>query len=272
MARGQTSNYFACVDIFPSEVYEAVNAYLGRSQKVTFGKPGRPFTRSEELLPEQLVDRCRDILDNLDVPTRTVHFAPYKARDVPRHVAYGIAKWAVTQYGCTLPAVANALNYHTNTFVLWNIRRGSQHAMTPPSPENWQKYLEAGKEHCAKIGARERAPTSVHYVWVGWLRSLVPAAIKTMHDNIKALALAGGPMRAAEVVYGIVSADLAKLAKWLPYGAVKLPHGDATAHTAKGRWFAETYAVPIVTRVVPWVGWFLDYTKIDLAPPIKSED
>lgn len=270
--------YYASVDVLPVELSLRAYEALGTARKVTFGTGGSPLTKTEGMLPEDLVWEIRDHLDKYDLSTRTVFISKYKSREVPRHLAFTLAKFGV-RHGCTLTAAADAVGYHSNSLVLWGLRRAARHVNDfDGTPEEIQKYMEAGRAHCATLGTlATRAPNANHYVWVGWMRGWVVPAVESVRGHVKALADAGGHVDVAAAVYQFPSSQLAPWGKWQVSFEPKLPEGppDVIKEWASiGRAYCVKYNRPLVPRHHAWVGWLLarTSTEMELAPVLGSRE
>lgn len=270
------TGYLACMDVFPPELNQRALAALGKARKVHFAKGNGKFTKTEQILLENDVYTCRDLLDRYETQTRTVLFAPYKYREVPRHVAFGLAKEAIAA-GCTLRACADGIGYHFNSIVQWKIRKGTKEQFLPPNPERHVAYSAAGRDHCAKLESDvARAPTAAHYVWVGWVRERVAEALTEVRANVAHLAQAGGPVDAAVAVYRLPAAVVAAWAPEWKNPRLVLPPTDDLTELRRLERAARAYctrqSIPFhQPRLLSWVQWFLDYTELEEAPRVKNK-
>lgn len=271
--------YYASSDVLTPELTAAALEALGAGRKVTFGEGGAAFTKSENLLPEDLVWRIRDHLDRYELTCRTVFVSKYSQREVPRHVAFTLAKFMLS-HGSTLAAAADAVGYHVNSLACWGLRRDDK---TIPefhgSAEDVARYLEVGRAHCASLGAREREATAHHFVWVGWGRGWVASLLERVRGAAVETAAVGGPASAFATVFQVPPVAVERLAKWsLPRDAQPFPPGLSDEERLRlhevGRSYCWGYSKPLPTRHYAWVGWLIERARpwMELAPSLSARE
>lgn len=268
--------YYASADVLTPELTALALDALGVARKVTFGEGGSAFTKSENLLPENLVWRIRDHLDKFDLTHRTVFISKYLQREVPRHLAYTISKFMVGE-GSTVSAAADTVAYHVNSLAVWGIKRFDHTSPTfQADAETLVKYMAEGREHCATLGGRERDDHANHFAWVGWGRSWVRHHLHRMGEIAKDMAAFGGPAVAFVALYQAPPLRVSELAPWSQHPAPTPPgtKPEQDEWWVRGRAYCVQYNRPIHTRHYPWVGWLLDRTKNEmlLAPGVKASE
>lgn len=173
-----TEHYYHSIEVFSPELAEEAFQWLGIARKITFAKSSKSYTKTESLLSESIVDRCRDELDDKEITeNRTVLFGPFKDQyrlpGDPQQQATALA-----EKGFSGLVIADALGYSYQTIRRWGIDAGRQIYVPNGTPEELEAWTQLGKERVTQLRPDdERSPKSRHYLLVGvalaWLQQVV---------------------------------------------------------------------------------------------------
>lgn len=169
--------YCHAIEVMDADLAEEVYAWLGVSRKVTHARSDKPYTKTENLLSETLVDRVRDALDNSEPETRTVLYGPFKSQyrlpGDPEMQARALA-----DKGFSGLVIADALGYSYQTIRRWGVDVGRQVFVPNGTDAELEAWEQLGRDRVHQLRADdERSPRSRHYLLVGvalaWLQQVV---------------------------------------------------------------------------------------------------
>lgn len=171
-------NYYWSIDVFDPELAQEVYERLGLSRKVSFARSDRPYTKTEHLLTEDLVDRCREQLDDRDITeNRIVLFGPFKEQvRLPGNSEK--QAHALADRGFSLLVIADTLGYSYQTLRRWEVAAGRQQYEPRGTPEELAAWAASGRARVKSIRPDDaRNPKAKHYLLVGaalaWLNQVV---------------------------------------------------------------------------------------------------
>lgn len=173
-----TEHYYHAIEVLPAELAEEAFQWLGLSRKITFAKSAKGYTKTENLLSESIVDRCRDELDNRDIlENRTVLFGPFKNQYRLPGDPETQAK-ALADKGFSGLIIADALGYSYQTIRRWGIDAGRQVFVPNGTEDEIGEWTRLGRERVLQLRPDDvRSPKSKHYLLVGfalsWLQQVV---------------------------------------------------------------------------------------------------
>jgi hypothetical protein len=173
-----SAGYYHSIEVFDQGLAVECYEYLGKAMKVTFARSDKPYTKTEGLLAEKLVDRCRDALDRKDITeNRTVLFGPFRHQQRlpgnPERQARALAT-----KGFSGLVIADTLGYSYQTLRRWGIDAGRQQFEPNGTKAELELLTQAGHARVLEVRPDdERSPKSKHYLFVGaalaWLRQVV---------------------------------------------------------------------------------------------------
>lgn len=178
----QKHDYHYAWEVFDPQLAEEAYLWLGGARRVTFARSDKPYTRSEMLLSESIVDRCREQLDQKEIfRGRIVLIGPNTiAKRLPGD-SMRQAK-ALARKGFSILVIADVLGYSDQTLRRWGIKsaKESGHQVFRPNgtPLELELWTSVGRERVLELRPDEdRSPKSKHYLLVGaamvWLQQLV---------------------------------------------------------------------------------------------------
>jgi hypothetical protein len=164
-------SYLVAVDALGPELAEQVLNVIKTAQKITFAPTHRPMNRSEMMLPEKLVSRCREALDLKEhFKHRVVFFGLLRERRGDKYIAMALA-----EYGWTMSVIANVLGMHSVTLVRWGVlahqrahfaARGEGKILRPSLKDPDPRALSFGFERYQSLFPGEEA-TPRYYTALG---------------------------------------------------------------------------------------------------------
>ncbi len=173
-----SEDYYWSIDVLDSDLAQEVYERLGLSRKVSFARSDRPYTKTENLLTEDLVDRCREALDDQDITeNRVVLFGPFKTQlRLPGNSEK--QAHALADRGFSLLVIADALGYSYQTLRRWDIQAGRQQFQPRGTAEELASWKELGLARVKEVHPDDaRNPKAKHYLLVGaalaWLNQVV---------------------------------------------------------------------------------------------------
>ncbi len=168
-------SYWLALKVLPADLVARANEILKVSTKVTFAPSHRPYNRSENLLPEDLVDKCRTALDKKGLEQgRIVLFGSNREYHGKKPHAE-----VLVELGFTRRVAADALGYNYITLKRWGVPEASG-KRKPPAPLSEQKAVNAGFAQCQKV--RPGSDNKREYC------AAVGAALATLEtDGLKAM-------------------------------------------------------------------------------------
>lgn len=139
-------SYWLALRVLPADLVARANEILKVSTKVTFAPSHRPFNRSEQLLPEDLANKCRAALDKRGIDEgRIVLFGSNREyRGKKPHAE------ALVEMGFHRKVAADALGYNPVTLKRWGVGEANDRR-TPPLLANETKAVNVGFAQCQKV-------------------------------------------------------------------------------------------------------------------------
>lgn len=173
-----SQDYYHSIDVLSPELAEEVYLHLGKACKVTHARSDRPYTTTENMLPDSLVDRVRDELDNREIEVPRVIFygafkAQYRLPGDPQMQAMALAG-----KGFSGLVIADTLGYSYQTLQRWAIDLGRQVYQPNGTKAELAEFERVGRERVLALRPDDtRSPRSKHYLLVGaaltWLQQVV---------------------------------------------------------------------------------------------------
>ncbi len=170
-----SEHYKTSVEVFGEELALKLYERLGKAGRVSFATSDRPLNKSELQFPEDLVHKCRAVLDRKGFSVRRQIFVCE-----PR-VRYGGKAEAVMlhQYGFHVPVIADTLAVHPTTVYRWGIPPGKVGSHLEVVADRRLYDIGYARTQEARPGAIHHKPDHYH---------LVGAAVELL-DMLKASGL-----------------------------------------------------------------------------------
>lgn len=164
-SRQEKTGYWHAYEVLPFELVQEANRHLKVSTKITFAASHRSYNRSESLLPEKLVDKCREALDNKSIMTRRIIlFGANRS-----HGGSATHAFALLELGFSPKVIADALGYHIITLKRWGVHDAHKSKIRKAVVIDDAKesaYKDAGFTQVQKVRPGDESKPS-HYIQVG---------------------------------------------------------------------------------------------------------